>query len=178
MSFLRTVCLIVPMSALLAGSVSANDVECDGMLSELYMDGNVIVTGDCLIEDSTINGNIIQATEGESWSITVLHSTVYGNNIPKYDEHQRYRYENTEVDSLARIAANEFRVAGAIMPGSDRRDRHQCAEADRKAEKPDTAADSDGSQRFGTQPSRHYRICEMHARNRQVVDDKRPGKPE
>ena len=68
-----------PMSALLAGPVSAGDTGCDGTLAGVHIDGNVIVTGDCTIEESTVDGNILQADAGADWSITILGSTVDGN---------------------------------------------------------------------------------------------------
>ena len=95
--------MIVPMSALLAGSASAADVVCAGTLSGV-IDGNVIVTGNCTIEDSTVNGNILQADEGESFNIIIRRSTVYGNVENKGDGYVKV----TLGDPLDTAVVNSF----------------------------------------------------------------------
>jgi hypothetical protein len=55
------------------------------------------------------------------------------------------------------------------------RDCHQRAQGHRETEEPDAATYRNGRQRFGAQTAGHHCIRELHARDRQVVDDKRPG---
>ena len=69
---------------LMVSPVSANDHTCNGWLLGA-IDGNVTVTGDCVIMAATISGNVKQEDKDQDFNITVVNSTVEGDIKNKGD---------------------------------------------------------------------------------------------
>jgi hypothetical protein len=90
------------------------------------------------------------------------------------EQHDRDGEEDAEVNALARIAPDQRHVAGAVVTRGDGRDGHQHSEHQRKPHEPDAAAYRYSRQRFGSEPACHHGVGEVHACDRQIIDDQRP----